>query len=69
MHLLDKNWKLFRNVIIDIDTELIAYVRKSFDKHITGTPVPELAKKDWLERCNFPLEMDDKGNFFHLPTL
>lgn len=60
LHLPDQYWKLFRNVVMDLDTELIAYVRKSFDKHITGTPVPELAKKDW---------MDDKGNLFHLPTL
>lgn len=33
LHLPNQYWKLFRNVVMDLDTELIAYVRKSFDSN------------------------------------
>lgn len=29
-------------------------------------PIPELATDKWLDRCKFPLGMDDNGNFFEL---
>ena len=67
LHLPDDNrWKLFENVKINLEDQIIEDSRKRFENKSVQDPVPELAKKDWLARCASPLGMSDDGAFFDL---
>ncbi len=66
LHFPEENWELFKHIKISIDEEVIEYARKRFEECLDTDPVPELAKENWLERCSFPLDMDDEGNLFSL---
>ncbi|MBQ3783775.1 MAG: hypothetical protein II838_10095 [Lachnospiraceae bacterium] len=67
LHLPDnENWKLFENVKIDVEETIIEESRKCFEKHLKEAPIPELATDVWLERCSFPIGMDDNGRLWPL---
>lgn len=67
LHLPDDNrWKLFENVKINLEDQIIEDSRKRFENKSVQDPVPELAKEDWLARCASPLGMNDDGAFFDL---
>lgn len=67
LHLPDDNrWKIFKNVKIFLEDQIIADSRKRFENKSVQDPVPELAKEDWLERCASPLGICDDGEFFNL---
>ena len=38
--------------------------RKRFENKSVQEPIPELATKDWLKRCSFPLGMAEQGELF-----
>lgn len=66
----DDRWKLFENVKLSLEDELIEDSRKRFENKSVQDPVPELTTEDWLARCRSPLGMNDNGDFFDLtPTL
>lgn len=62
----DEDWKLFQNVWINIEDDLISTSIKRFENKCDLEAVPELTTDEWLQRCSFPLGMDDGGNFFEL---
>lgn len=65
LHLLDgEKWKLFENVKLAIEDQFIEDCRKRFENKSVQEPVPELTTEQWLDRCAFPLGMDEKGNLF-----
>ena len=67
LHLPDDNrWKLFENVKINLEDQIIEDSRKRFENKSVQDPVPELAKENWLARCASPLGMSDDGAFFDL---
>ena len=67
LHLPDDNrWKLFENVKINLEDQIIEESRKRFENKSVQDPVPELAKENWLARCASPLGMSDDGVFFDL---
>lgn len=67
LHLInDDNWNMFENKMCDAEIDLVNTFRKDFENKCIGEIVPELATAKWLERCNFPLGMNDKGELFDL---
>lgn len=62
----DDTWKLFINTVIDSDAELIRKCIARFEAKCMKPPVPDLAMPNWQDRCQFPLGMDNEGNFFPL---
>ena len=62
----DDSWTLFRNAEIDLDKQLLADCIQRFEGKCLFPPVPELATEQWLDRCRFPVGLDDSGNPFPL---
>lgn len=62
----DETWKLFINTVIDSDADLIRKCIARFEAKCLKAPVPELAAPEWLDRCRFPIGMDNNGNLFEL---
>ncbi len=48
----------------DVEEEFIERERENFDEDLKRDVIEELAGEMWLERCKFPLGMDEKGEFF-----
>ena len=65
----DERWKLFRNVKLSIEDELIASSRQRFEAKSQSEVVPELATEEWLQRVAQPIGIDRDGNFFDLDLL
>lgn len=65
LHLPDNDdWKVYRNAEFDLDQKLYQWAVERFVDKADGPAVPELATPQWLDRCAFPLGMDDQGNLF-----
>ena len=62
----DDTWKLFKNVNISIDQQLLDMAIQRFEAKCELPPVPELAAQQWLDRCKFPIGMSDDGTFWEL---
>ena len=62
----DPRWKLFENVQLDIDRMLMEKACERFVTACGQPPIPELANAQWLDRCVFPLGMNDRGEFWPL---
>lgn len=60
----DSRWRLFQNVEINIEKQLIDDCRKRFEDKSVQEAVPELTTRDWLARGAVPLGMDDEGHLF-----
>ena len=48
----------------DVEDEFIERERKNFEEDLKREVIEELAGEMWLQRCEFPLGMDEKGEFF-----
>lgn len=48
----------------DVEEEFIERERKNFEDDLKKDPVEELSTDMWLQRCEFPIGMDEKGEFF-----
>lgn len=66
LHLPELYWWFFENVKIGIDQQVVKFARKRLEECLVTNPVSELTSENWLERCSFPLGMDDQGNLFPL---
>ena len=64
LHLPDNGWKVFEKIKINIDVDITPDSIKRFKNKCLKEPIPELGSKDWLERCQFPIGMDENGNWF-----
>lgn len=65
----DSRWKLFENVKLSLEDQIIEDSRKRFENKSVQEPVPELSTKEWLDRCSAPLGMNDAGELFDLDPL
>ena len=67
LHLPDNdNWKVYKNCQFPLDEELYQSSIKRFEIKCEMAPIPELSTPEWLNRCKFPVGMDDNGNFWSL---
>jgi hypothetical protein len=65
LHLTDdEGWEVFKNNIMDIDSDIVSSSIERFKDKSFKEPVPELSSKDWLDRCEFPVGIDESGNCF-----
>lgn len=62
----DDGWKLFTNAVIDSDEALIAKCKARFEAKCLLPPVEALASPEWMDRCRFPIGMDNYGNLYDL---
>lgn len=60
----DEGWEVFKNNIMDIDSDIVSSSIERFKDKCFKEPVPELSTKDWLDRCEFPVGIDESGNCF-----
>lgn len=58
----------FAGVTSNIEEDITAKARESFEVKINSEPIPELQTIEWKERTEFPIGMTDKGEFFYTPT-
>ena len=62
----DEDWKLFVNTVISIEDDMIKSSIERFENKCNLEAIPELTTNEWLERCSFPIGLDNSGNFFDL---
>lgn len=62
----DESWKAWQTVVFDLDEKLYRMATERFDAKCSAPPVPELTTPQWLDRCSFPVGMDNAGNFWPL---
>lgn len=60
----DERWKLFENVQLSMEEELILTCRQRFESKCREEVIPELATEEWLARCQFPLGFSNQGDLF-----
>jgi hypothetical protein len=56
--------ELFSSTTASAEQKVIEKGRQSFDEKVDAEPIAELMTDEWKERVQFPIGMDDKGNFF-----
>lgn len=57
--------EFFSNTTSNIEKEITKHAREIFEKIIHSDPISELQSKEWKERTEFPIGMDDSGKFFY----
>ena len=63
LHLPDGFEEVFTNET-DIEREFVERERENFIRDLKQDIISDLADEIWLERCSFPLGMNDEGEFF-----
>ena len=66
LQLPEQHWQFFKTNQVNIDQQVIDYSRKRFLECLIAKPILELTSKSWLDRCSFPLGMDNDGKLFSL---
>ena len=56
---------VFKKTKTTIEDEIIQKARKSFDEKNNADVIVELESKEWRERTEFPLGMNNDGEFFY----
>ena len=49
-----------------IDEEYVALARKIFVESFEKEVIEEVNTPEWLERCSFPIGMDNEGNIWDI---
>jgi hypothetical protein len=65
LHLIDNREDFF----VDndtIDEECVAWARNIFVESFEKEVIEEVNSEEWLERCSFPIGMDNEGNLWNL---
>ncbi len=67
LHLPDNDdWKVYKNCQFSLDEEIYKMAIERFEAKCEMPPIAELSTSEWLSRCNFPVGMDNSGNFWSL---
>ncbi len=64
LHLPDNGWKVFEKIKINLDVNITSDAIERFKDKCLKEPIPDLSSNDWLERCQFPIGMNENGNWF-----
>lgn len=60
----DEMWKFYINGETTLDRQLLENCIQRFEFKCEQEPIPEVTNAQWLDRCAFPVGMDDQGNFW-----
>lgn len=55
----------FATATSSVEEDITKKARESFDTKINAEPIAELQTNEWKERTEFPIGMNDKGEFFY----
>ncbi len=58
----------FASTTSNIEEDIIKKGREIFDAKINAEPIAELQTQNWRDRTEFPIGMNEKGEFFYNPT-
>lgn len=58
----------FAGATSNIEEDITKKGRESFNTKINSEPIYELQSQEWKERTEFPIGMNDKGEFFYNPN-
>lgn len=64
LHLHDDSWRQFRSIDMRLFKTLTDNCFQTFAKCIQQPPIASVSTAEWLDRCKFPIGMDDNGVFF-----
>ena len=64
LSILEGTVEFFASTKSNLEDDVIAKARESFNSKLNMQPVLATQHKEWVERMSFPLGMDDKGVFF-----
>ena len=56
---------LFESATSSVEEDIIQKARESFDTKSNSEPIAELQTNEWREKTEFPIGMNDKGEFFY----
>ncbi|MBR2894893.1 MAG: hypothetical protein IKC03_04445 [Oscillospiraceae bacterium] len=62
----DESWKIYKNCRFSTDDSAYETAIKRFEAKCEMPPVAELTTPEWLERCEFPVGMDSRGNLWEI---
>ncbi|MBR2640273.1 MAG: hypothetical protein IKD39_06865 [Oscillospiraceae bacterium] len=62
----NEKFEKFKDLTFSIENRLFEEAKKEFEKMRLMPPFEELAKEDWLKRCEFPIGVSDDGEPFEL---
>ena len=65
LHLIDNLEEFFADNDT-IDKDYVDLARKIFEESFEKEIIPEVNTEEWLERCSFPIGMDNEGNLWDL---
>ncbi|OWT33609.1 hypothetical protein BGI41_01485 [Methanobrevibacter sp. 87.7] len=65
LHLVNDYWQKFIGNEV-INENLVNKSREIFRESFNHSTVPELATKEWLRRCDFPIGLDPHGNLWDI---
>ena len=65
----DETWKAYQTMEFSLDKELYEKAVSRFQAKALDAPIPELAVREWLDRCQLPVGMSDGGQFWPLEEL
>lgn len=55
----------FASATSSVEVDITKKARESFDTKLNSEPIAELQTNEWKERIEFPIGMNDKGEFFY----
>ena len=55
----------FTSTTSSVEVDITKKARDGFEVKINSEPIAELQTKEWKERTEFPIGMNDKGEFFY----
>ncbi|KUG25288.1 hypothetical protein ASZ90_004893 [hydrocarbon metagenome] len=55
----------FVNVTSNMENDITKKARESFDTKINSEPIPKLQTQAWKDRTEFPIGMNEKGEYFY----
>ncbi|MEO6253122.1 MAG: hypothetical protein ABIO79_07455 [Ferruginibacter sp.] len=55
----------FAGTTTNVEEDITKKARAGFDTKINSEPIAELQTLEWKERTEFPIGMNDKGDFFY----
>jgi len=65
LNIPEESKEIFKKIKTNIEEEIIQKARKNFEDKINVALIEELESKEWKERTEFPIGMNDKGEFFY----
>ncbi len=54
----------FQKATSSVENDIVIKARENFDSKINSEPLTELQKNEWKDRTQFPIGMNEKGEFF-----